>query len=522
MGFPIKGLPHFMGLSFIGLFLFLQAIQIPYGHNEDESSFKEQIISLLLFSLGYCLVGYYWIPYTLKEFGAIPFPINTLLGAFFSLIIVPQYLVFILLIFFWKRLNLKSSSLAGGLTTRHLIFAFLLTLLENFVPQQFPAHIGHTWLQLAPRLGLVPFLGAPFLSFVSYGLILSFVGLWRTGKFDRITPTIFVLTLLINISLPLSFSPKNKENSPAPLNIRLVQANVGNFMKLDSEKGGASSMREIYQRYLKMSSMESDGEKLDLIIWPETAYPQLLNTSMMRVTPAFVPSIVRKSIRESGAQLFFGGYDKSGSENKNYFETEYNAGFLINREGKINDVYHKMLLIPFGENLPFGPLNPILAKVIKNMAFFATGQRYTLFELDGGQRFISAICYEVLFSGFIRTYLNKTKSQPHFIINLTNDSWYGDTSEPYQHQYLAFWRALEFQIPIVRMTNTGISSVLYPDGSESKRLGVFEQKNLDLKLNIEERKATLFQKWGLLPLTVVFLLLFGAAWLIEKFQKKID
>lgn len=518
LGFPIKGLPHFMGFTFIGLFLLLQATPLSYGEIKFEApNLKSTLLSLLLFSLGYCFLGYYWIPYTLNEFGGIPFPINMLLGALFSFIIVPQYLIFVLIIHYWNKLNLKKSSLAGGPYTRNLLYAFILVLLENFVPQQFPAHLGHTWLQLAPYLGLSPYFGVPLFSFVSYWLIFGFVGLWRIKKFDFFSLVVFIFCLIFNFLSPLEYS-KNQEKN---LNIRLVQANVGNFMKLNSEDGGQSSMQEIYNRYHQLSTKESSvfKEPMDLIIWPETAYPQLLNSAMMRVSPAFIPSIVRKSVSETGAQLFFGGYDKSGQENKNYYETEYNAGFLINREGKLNDTYHKMLLIPFGESLPFGPLNPYFAGLIDNLAFFAKGEKYTLFQLDGGQTFISAVCYEILFSGFIRKYLNQNKQQADFIVNLTNDSWYGDTSEPYQHQYLAFWRALEFQIPIVRMTNTGVTSVLYPDGAESKRLPLFKKDILDLTLALKDREASFYQRFGLWPVTTLFLLVFGFSWFYERFKK---
>lgn len=528
LGFPIKGLPHFMGLTFIGLFLFLQSLALPYGDDGSKANstvehqglnLKTAVISLLLFSLGYCLLGYYWIPYTLKEFGAIPFPINTLLGTLFSLIIAPQYLAFILILHFWARLNLKKSSVAGGVLTRNLIFSFLLMLLENLIPQQFPAHLGHTWLQLSPYLGLTPIFGVPLFSFVSYFFILSFVAKWHGYKFSFAGTVLLFVTIVLNLLMPLNYDQSQPDLS---LNLRLVQANIGNFMKLDSETGGVNSMQKIYKRYYDLSTDDSSvfDEPIDLIVWPETAYPQLLNTSMMRVSSAFIPSVVRRAVSDSGAQLFFGGYDKSGSENKNYFETEYNAGFLISRDGKLAEVYHKMLLIPFGESLPFGPLNPIFSGLIKNLAFFAKGQRYSVFELDGGQRFISAICYEILFSGFIRSYLNKSKKQPHFIINLTNDSWYGDTSEPYQHQYLAFWRALEFQIPIVRMTNTGITSVLYPDGHESKRLTIFQKANLDLSLPLKERDKTIFQRFGLLGISGIFLLCLLLSWLWERFHRE--
>ena len=82
--------------------------------------------------------------------------------------------------------------------------------------------------------------------------------------------------------------------------------------------------------------------------------------------------------------------------------------------------------------------------------------------MENGFRFIGIICYEILFSQYLRTYLNRQSRPPHFIVNLSNDSWYGDSAEPYQHRFLAHWRALEFNLPIIRMTNTGISSVLLP------------------------------------------------------------
>ena len=97
----------------------------------------------------------------------------------------------------------------------------------------------------------------------------------------------------------------------------------------------------------------------------------------------------------------------------------------------------------------------------------------------------------------MRDYLNEN-SQTDFIVNLTNDSWYGDTSEPYQHLFLAKWRALEFQKPIVRTTNNGVTSVIYPDGSESKRLTFNQVEKLDTTMPLGSNQATPYQKYGFL------------------------
>ena len=176
-------------------------------------------------------------------------------------------------------------------------------------------------------------------------------------------------------------------------------------------------------------------------------------------------------------------------------------------------MYHKNKLLPFGEGLPFGPLNKIIAPYLKDiMSFFAKGDGPTLFKTKNGSYFTAAICYEILFTGLIRNYLNSFENRPDFIVNLTNDSWYGVTSEPYHHLELSHWRAMEHYLPVVRMTNTGISSVLYPDGSESKRTGLYTQEILDINLQTPSVSVpTISQKWGTLTLLLLFIPIFGLA-----------
>ncbi|RPJ74286.1 MAG: apolipoprotein N-acyltransferase, partial [Alphaproteobacteria bacterium] len=116
------------------------------------------------------------------------------------------------------------------------------------------------------------------------------------------------------------------------------------------------------------------------------------------------------------------------------------------------------------------------------------------------------------------TFLNHQPEPPQFIINLTNDSWYGDTIEPSQHLYLAKWRALEFNIPLIRSTNTGITTVIFPDGSESARLTYQERKTLDLEMKMFARTDTIFQKFGLWMILSLAL----SFYLIEKGIRKLS
>lgn len=497
LGFPTKSEFSFFLFPIIGLALYLCSLPISYAQEGDLESLKNSTLisnikSTLLFSLGYYLIGYYWIPETLKEFGGIFFPFNHLLGVFFSFVIFPQYLFFIILYRLLLKTNLRKSKIFFNFSSRNILLALFLCLLEVFIPQQFPAHVGHAWLQLAPNLSLAPILGSPAYSFFSIWLAFSLMNFLKYKKIDFAGLMFFLLFLALNFISPLHFNHDNEHK----INIRMVQPNIGNFIKISSENGDVNAINEVFDRYYQLSTNKLPNT--DLIIWPETAYPRLLSSAVLKTNDFYVPNLFKKVINSTNSYFLTGGYDKSQNKNNNYFETEYNAAFLFNKSGRFESVYHKQILIPFGENLPFGPLNSYLAPLIQNISFFAKGSNYTLFNLNDKANFFVAICYEVLFFDYIKNFLNSVERHPHFIVNLTNDSWYGDTAEPLQHKFLAHWRAIEFQLPLVRSTNTGISSILYPDGSESKRLGVGQEAYLDTSLAIQNPIITLFQKYGIL------------------------
>ena len=508
LGHPTTWAPHFFFMPILGFLLFFQAIlSTEKGHFPV---WKRNLLTWFCFSFGTYVLGYYWIPYTLKEFGGLFFPFNFLLGLLFTFIVFPQHLCFVVC-----YLMLRKWHLPWGLSSRNLFLALLVTALEQYVPQQFPTHIGHSWLQLAPRLGLAPLFGAPLFSFASFWIVLVLTERLRIKKWDWAGVSFFILFLVANFSFPLP--DKAKEGNA--LKIRMVQANVENLMKLASEESGNQIVfEEIMDRYFELSTDSED--KVDLILWPETAYPELLNSSLMKMNPDLVPGIFRQTISRTQAQLMTGGYDRADRTNPYLYETEYNSIFHFDRAALLKNVYHKRILMPFGEGLPFGFLNPMLAKVMRNLSFFAKGKDFPLFELEDGINLINVICYEILFGGYIRDYLNHTlkthNQKAALIINMTNDSWYGKSAEPYQHQFLSHWRALEFQIPIVRVTNTGLSSILYPDGSQSEDMGLFRASSRDFQIFVKAGETTLFQKYGFTLTLGLGFLLFAASLMIGK------
>ncbi|MBT7610657.1 MAG: apolipoprotein N-acyltransferase [Bacteriovoracaceae bacterium] len=512
MGFPMKTLLNVFFLPILGISLLIYCLDII---SYDQSrKLLSRIKTVLLFSLSYCLTGYYWIPHTIKEFGEISFPINWLIGASFSLIIAPQFIFFLLsLTLFYKYQN-KIKPIFDFLSqnsVKYIFLAFILTVFEYYIPQEFPAHLGHPWIQITPYLGLAPLFGAPIYSFIGYLMAFNICDGFYKKKLRRTDLSVLFILLLINFCMPLSKLTKEKFDHQDHL--RLVQANIGNFLKVSAEGGSHIAVREILQQYLNLS-IEKSEKQIDLVIWPETAYPRLLDSFNMKDNNQIVPRLFKEAIIQTGSELFVGGYDINRNRDT-AFEKEFNSTFHFNQRGELKDVYHKMRLIPFGENLPFGFVNKYIAPLVKNISFFGRGKNYTLFKTQNSTPFVSAICYEILFSSFIRDFLNSTKAEPSFLINLTNDSWYGDTSEPHQHLALAKWRAIEFDIPLVRMTNTGITSIIFSDGTESERLDVNTQKNLDITLYTKDRSKTIFQRFGFLGITMFVGLLMVILYFLE-------
>ncbi len=316
------------------------------------------------------------------------------------------------------------------------------------------------------------------------------------------------ITICLIFHLPIFQASKTLEKNP-DLNVRVVQPNIGNFIKLDSEKGNNNSLRSVLESYYQLST-ENHITPRHLIIWPETAYPSLFHGEMLKKNKSSpLPPLIRDILAKTQAELFIGGYDAS-FDTVDGTQSDFNSVFLFSRDQYLKDVYHKIKLIPFGEGLPFGPLNPYVRKLVPNISNFAEGSEWTTFKTESGISFISAICYEILYTDFVRDFLNSQKDEAQFLVNLTNDSWYGDTAEPLQHLFLSKWRALEFEITLIRSTNTGITTIINPNGSESKRLGIAQKTYLDVDLKMDKRTATLYQKmgiWGLILIAGILLLI---------------
>jgi apolipoprotein N-acyltransferase len=158
----------------------------------------------------------------------------------------------------------------------------------------------------------------------------------------------------------------------------------------------------------------------------------------------------------------------------------YNSIYAIDHDGSVLSVYDKLHLVPFGEYLPYQSWMEKLGfvQLTKVQGGFIAGTRRRTMEIPNAPRMLPLICYEAIFPGDIVP----PGDRPGWIVNLTNDGWFGISTGPYQHLQQTRMRAIEEGLPVVRAANTGISAVIDPLGRIVARLGLGLEGVLDSSL----------------------------------------
>src|SRR5205809_4651106 len=158
----------------------------------------------------------------------------------------------------------------------------------------------------------------------------------------------------------------------------------------------------------------------------------------------------------------------------------YNSIYVIDHDGGGLSVYDKLHLVPFGEYLPFQEWMEKLGfvQLTKVHGGFIPGTRRRTMDIPNAPRALPLICYEAIFPGNVA----ERDDRPGWIVNLTNDGWFGISTGPYQHLQQARMRAIEEGLPVVRAANTGISAVIDPMGRIVARLDLGVEGVLDARL----------------------------------------
>ncbi len=290
--------------------------------------------------------------------------------------------------------------------------------------------------------------------------------------------------------------------------VRIVQADVDQESKWTPE-----AYRGIVDRYVNLTARPG-AVTPDLIIWPEGALPASAN----RVFAADAPEAVAIARAVQPGQSLIVGLgrglpDTTAPDGVRYF----NSLFVLTDQGgnglTITGVYDKYRLVPFGEFLPAGGLLGALgARALTHMPTdFSPGPRPAPIDIPGAPRAQPLICYESLYPGFTPGGVGR----PEWIVNISNDAWFGRSSGPLQHLNLASYRAIETGLPIVRSTPTGVSAMIDPWGrvNGDQRLEPGESGVIDARLP-RPAAVTLYGRFGdlLFWLAVIAGLTVGMPW----------
>jgi apolipoprotein N-acyltransferase len=197
------------------------------------------------------------------------------------------------------------------------------------------------------------------------------------------------------------------------------------------------------------------------LIWPESAFPFVLTRE-----PDALAQIA--ALLPEGTVLITGAVRAPEAPPGQKIERAYNSIYVIDHDGSILSVYDKIHLVPFGEYLPFQSFLESLGvmQLTKLPGGFIAGERRRVMDVPRAPRMLPFLCYEIIFPGEAMP----SGARPGWLINLTNDGWFGISSGPYQHLQQARVRTIEQGLPLVRAANTGISAVIDPLGRIVKSL----------------------------------------------------
>ncbi|MGQ9366363.1 apolipoprotein N-acyltransferase [Azospirillum sp. ST 5-10] len=425
------------------------------------------------FGFGHHLLGLYWVSFALftdidRFWWALPLAaagLPMLLSLFTGLAALA----------FW-------TARAEGLA-RPLLFAAAWAAAEwlrGHLFTGFPWNLtGYGWVGVLPVLQ-----GASVVGIYGLSLLTVLVAALPAALADRRLPARRAglalaagLAVLAGIGVWGALRLQGADPATVPgVRLRLVQAAVDQRLKWDPAERQTN-----FERHLALSAAPA-AEPVTHVIWPETAAPFFLANDAARrmevaaVTPPgglVVTGAPRVAVAADGTRRF------------------YNAMLAVDGSGAVVASYDKFHLVPFGEYMPLRRYLPVGA-IAGNGAEFSAGPGPRSLDLPGLPPVSPLICYEVIFPHAVVDEADR----PRWLLNLTNDAWYGLTAGPHQHFAIARVRAVEEGLPLVRSANTGISGVVDAHGRVTAYLGLGERGTLDAALPAALAEPTVYGRFG--------------------------
>jgi apolipoprotein N-acyltransferase len=421
------------------------------------------------FGLGFFVPGLYWIGNAFL----VDAPTFAWLMPF-AVLGLPAYLAlfpaagFALARLIWTRDALRVLALAIGLTASEWLRGHVLT---GFPWNAFGYALSEP-LALAQTASLIGLWGMTFLAvaiFASPAVLIDGTSRGRKPWIAPISALLLLAVMGVYGAVRLSMQP----TAMTRVKLRIMQPNLQQDVKFNY-----AAKAEVMQKYLTLSDRASGPQStgvrdVQILIWPESAFPFFLTREADAM--AQIAELLPK-----GTVLMTGSVRAPEGPAGARVTRAYNSIYTIDHNGSILSVYDKLHLVPFGEYLPFQAWMEKLGfvQLTKVHGGFIPGTRRRAMEIPQAPPALPLICYEAIFPGYVAG----SGERPGWIVNLTNDGWFGNSTGPYQHLRQARLRAIEEGLPVVRAANTGISAVIDPSGRIVARLGLGVEGVLDASL----------------------------------------
>jgi len=460
---------------------------------DGAGDWRRRALVLFVFLWGYFVAGLYWVGIAFFVDAAsyavlLPFPVLGLPLLLGVVMLVPAAP----LLWRWpggmQRILLLALALAAG------------DYLRSFIFTGFPWNLfGYVWLGTDPVLQSTGWIGIHGLGVLT--LVLAAMPAVLADPPSRRAPGGPAVWLGGIAGLFMAIAVLGQwrlwagaEPVMTDLTLRIVQPAVP-----QAEKWGLLTREEHFLRSIEMSG---GGQEPQLVIWSETAAPYFLANDGERRAQLSL-AVPRDGWLITGAPRF----ERPPLDGPERRPTVWNSLHVVGEDSDILQTYDKRHLVPFGEYMPFRSLMAVfgLTNLAQGGTDFAIGSGPGVLDAPGLPPFRALICYEGIFPAAI----SEGARRPDWILNLTNDAWFGRSPGPYQHFGMTRVRAIEQGLPLVRAANNGISAIIDPYGRVQARLGLDEVGVLDGRLPAPLANSPPYARYGdwlsLLPLLAVIL-----------------
>jgi apolipoprotein N-acyltransferase len=479
-GFFVDSLGWLAWIAFVPLF-------VAIWDSSPRRTFILVFITQFIYASGVLL----WLNVAIHHYGGLPIWSSLLIMQILVMGILCPYLGGFLALGAYLRSKTKVS---------WILLAPLMWVLCDFALNYSPfggfpwANVGYSQHSLSSLIQLVDLTGIYGVTFLIIFINVVLASLLRASLFKHALPLrgIIVVSLLIVITLVYGHVRKDQISQTIlkmpTKRIGYVQGNIDQMMKMDPELS-----QEHLNHYKDLiTKITSQGEGIDLLILPETAYPFSINYYQNRIGGFDMP-----------VPLIVGGNTYRNNASKPEGAEFFNSAFMITPGGKIVGRYHKSHLVPLGEYVPLKKLFFFMDTIVPSIVDFSPGTTDKLLSLEDGTKVGATICYEDLFPEVSRSLVNHGAQ---VLANITNDAWYGWSSAAHQHLAFSQFRAIENRRWLVRSTNTGVSAIINPLGEKSDVTPLFEERVHVTTVGLSQRKS-FYTQYGDVFIWGCFLLL---------------